>query len=57
MSRIELTLNGEARAVEAHEGATTAPAVANALYRFDGVRRTALPTKGSPAARFISGKK
>ncbi|HEX9104950.1 MAG TPA: molybdopterin cofactor-binding domain-containing protein, partial [Polyangia bacterium] len=35
----------------------TAPAVANALYRFDGVRRTALPMKDSPAARFISGKK
>ena len=35
----------------------TAPAVANALYRFDGVRRTALPMKDSAAARFISGKK
>jgi CO/xanthine dehydrogenase Mo-binding subunit len=35
----------------------TAPAVANALYRFDGIRRTALPMKDSPAARFISGKK
>ncbi len=35
----------------------TAPAVANALYRFDGVRRTALPMKDSPAARFIMGQK
>ena len=35
----------------------TAPAVANALYRFDGVRRTALPMKDSPAARYISGHK
>jgi selenium-dependent xanthine dehydrogenase len=35
----------------------TAPAVANALYRFDGIRRHALPMKDSPAARFISGKK
>jgi xanthine dehydrogenase molybdenum-binding subunit len=35
----------------------TAPAVANALYRFDGIRRTALPMKDSPAARFISGQK
>ncbi|HEY2748264.1 MAG TPA: molybdopterin cofactor-binding domain-containing protein, partial [Polyangia bacterium] len=35
----------------------TAPAVANALYRYDGIRRTALPMKDSPAARFISGKK
>jgi CO/xanthine dehydrogenase Mo-binding subunit len=34
----------------------TAPAVANALYRFDGVRRFALPMKDSAAARFILGK-
>ncbi len=31
----------------------TAGAVANALYRFDGVRRFALPMKDSPAARAI----
>ena len=35
----------------------TAPAVANALYRFDGVRRHALPMKDSPAARHIMGKR
>jgi selenium-dependent xanthine dehydrogenase len=35
----------------------TAPAVANALYRFDGVRRIALPMKDSPAGRHISGVK
>jgi xanthine dehydrogenase molybdenum-binding subunit len=35
----------------------TAPAVANALYRFDKVRRTRLPMKDSPAARHISGIK
>jgi aldehyde oxidoreductase len=31
----------------------TAPAVANALYRFDGIRRCQLPMKDSPAARAI----
>ncbi|MCG8404393.1 MAG: molybdopterin-dependent oxidoreductase [Phycisphaerales bacterium] len=31
----------------------TAPAVAGALYKFDGVRRTALPMKDSPAAQAI----
>ena len=31
----------------------TAPAVANALYRFDGVRRYKLPMKDSPAARAV----
>ncbi|HEX8185107.1 MAG TPA: selenium-dependent xanthine dehydrogenase [Blastocatellia bacterium] len=31
----------------------TAPAVAGALYRFDKIRRFALPMKDSPAARFI----
>ena len=35
----------------------TAPAVANALYKFDGIRRFSLPMKDSPAARFISGKR
>ncbi len=35
----------------------TAPAVAGALYKFDGVRRTTLPMKDSPAARAILGKK
>jgi xanthine dehydrogenase molybdenum-binding subunit len=35
----------------------TAPAVANALYRFDGVRRTRLPMKDSPAGRAILGKR
>jgi selenium-dependent xanthine dehydrogenase len=34
----------------------TAPAVANALYKYDGIRRFALPMKDSPAARFITGK-
>jgi len=33
----------------------TAPAVAGALYKFDGVRRFRLPMKDSPAARFIRG--
>jgi hypothetical protein len=46
MPRIELTLNGEARAVDAHEGATLRRA-----------RGSALPMKDSLAARFISGKK
>lgn len=32
----------------------TAGAVANALYRFDGKRRTALPMKDSPAAKAMS---
>ena len=32
----------------------TAAAVANALYRFDGVRRTTLPMKGAPAAQALS---
>jgi xanthine dehydrogenase molybdenum-binding subunit len=31
----------------------TAPAVAAALYRFDGVRRFSLPMKDSPAARAV----
>jgi xanthine dehydrogenase molybdenum-binding subunit len=31
----------------------TAPAVAGALYRFDGIRRTKLPMKDSPAAKTI----
>lgn len=31
----------------------TAPAVAAALYRFDGIRRTKLPMKDSPAAKAI----
>jgi xanthine dehydrogenase molybdenum-binding subunit len=35
----------------------TAPAVANALYRFDGIRRVALPMKDSPAGRYIMGVK
>jgi xanthine dehydrogenase molybdenum-binding subunit len=35
----------------------TAPAVANALYRFDGVRRYKLPMKDSPAGRAIAGRK
>jgi CO/xanthine dehydrogenase Mo-binding subunit len=35
----------------------TAPAVANALYCFDGVRRYKLPMKDSPAGRAIVGKK
>ncbi|HKA22317.1 MAG TPA: selenium-dependent xanthine dehydrogenase [Blastocatellia bacterium] len=33
----------------------TAPAVANALYKFDGIRRFTLPMKDSPAARSIRG--
>jgi xanthine dehydrogenase molybdenum-binding subunit len=33
----------------------TAPAVAGALYRYDHIRRFALPMKDSPAARFIRG--
>jgi xanthine dehydrogenase molybdenum-binding subunit len=33
----------------------TAPAVAGALYKFDGIRRTKLPMKDSPAARAIYG--
>jgi len=33
----------------------TAPAVAGALYKFDGIRRFTLPMKDSPAARFIRG--
>ncbi|MHB8873375.1 MAG: selenium-dependent xanthine dehydrogenase [Myxococcaceae bacterium] len=32
----------------------TAGAVANALYRFDGIRRTSLPMKQSPAAKAMS---
>jgi aldehyde oxidoreductase len=35
----------------------TAPAVAGALYKFDGIRRTKLPMKDSPAAKAILGKK
>jgi xanthine dehydrogenase molybdenum-binding subunit len=35
----------------------TAGAVANALYCFDGIRRTKLPMKDSPAARAILGTK
>jgi len=31
----------------------TAPAVAGALYKYDGIRRFTLPMKDSPAARFI----
>ncbi|MHC4091160.1 MAG: hypothetical protein ACYSVY_12960, partial [Planctomycetota bacterium] len=31
----------------------TAPAVAGALYAYDGVRRSSLPMKDSPAARPI----
>lgn len=31
----------------------TAPAVANALYRYDGIRRFTLPMKESPAARSL----
>ena len=34
----------------------TAPAVANALYKYDGIRRFRLPMKDSPAARAITGK-
>lgn len=33
----------------------TAPAVGSALYKFDGIRRTSLPMKDSPAARAILG--
>jgi selenium-dependent xanthine dehydrogenase len=33
----------------------TAPAVAGALYRYDGIRRFSLPMKDSPAARHIRG--
>jgi xanthine dehydrogenase molybdenum-binding subunit len=33
----------------------TAPAVAAALYKYDGIRRFTLPMKDSPAARFIRG--
>ena len=33
----------------------TAPAVAGALFKFDGIRRFSLPMKDSPAARFIRG--
>jgi xanthine dehydrogenase molybdenum-binding subunit len=35
----------------------TAPAVAGALYKFDGIRRTKLPMKDSAAAKAILGKK
>jgi xanthine dehydrogenase molybdenum-binding subunit len=35
----------------------TAPAVAGALFKYDGIRRTKLPMKDSPAARAILGKK
>ena len=35
----------------------TAPAVAGALYKYDGIRRTKLPMKDSPAAKAILGKK
>jgi len=35
----------------------TAPAVAGALYAYDGIRRTSLPMKDSPAARFAMGHK
>ena len=31
----------------------TAPAVAEALYRFDGIRRTSLPMRDSPAAQAV----
>ncbi len=33
----------------------TAPAVAGALCKYDGIRRFSLPMKDSPAARFIRG--
>ena len=33
----------------------TAPAVAGALYKYDGVRRFTLPMKDSPAAKWIRG--
>src|ERR1041384_123328 len=35
----------------------TAPAVAAALYKYDGIRRFTLPMKDSPASRFIRGAK
>ena len=35
----------------------TAPAVAAALHKFDGIRRTKLPMKDTPAARAILGRK
>jgi selenium-dependent xanthine dehydrogenase len=35
----------------------TAPAVAGALYAYDGIRRTSLPMKDSAAARFAMGHK
>jgi selenium-dependent xanthine dehydrogenase len=35
----------------------TAGAVANALFKFDGVRRTTLPMKDTPAARAALGKR
>ena len=35
----------------------TAPAVAGALFKYDGIRRTKLPMRDSPAARAILGKK
>jgi CO/xanthine dehydrogenase Mo-binding subunit/aerobic-type carbon monoxide dehydrogenase small subunit (CoxS/CutS family) len=35
----------------------TAPAVAAALYKYDGIRRTKLPMKDSAAAKAILGKK
>jgi xanthine dehydrogenase molybdenum-binding subunit len=35
----------------------TAPAVAGALYAFDGIRRTSLPMKDSPSARYAMGRK
>jgi len=35
----------------------TAPAVASALFKFDGIRRTKLPMKDSPAAKAILGKR
>ena len=46
MPRIELSVNSTSRA-----------AVANALYRVDGVRHYARPMKDSPAARYITGEK
>jgi xanthine dehydrogenase molybdenum-binding subunit len=33
----------------------TAAAVASALQRFDGIRRTTLPMRDSPAARALTG--
>ncbi len=35
----------------------TAPAVANALFQYDGVRRFQLPMKDTPAGRYIRGVK